>query len=130
MRVTTSIKIDTEILAHSKINPNIKNLSDWINEIYFDKFMSVELEERKIKELEVELIKRKSNVDQMKSNLKINELPEHIINWIRQIALPRVKQGRDKTALLRLINHDYGLGINMRQFNYYLDLYKVKNDKE
>ncbi len=116
----TTVFIDIEILEHIKLNPDIRNLSVWINTRYPNEFMAVEMETNKLKKLEEDkelCIKRIKYVKTLDTGI---ELPKLALEWLKYEGKKRAKNYSTE-GVLRYFNDKFRLNLSIRQFRILLD---------
>lgn len=125
----TTLNIDDDILSHSKKNPDIKSLSDWICKAYREEFLNIAAEEEAIKNLELELSNRRMRLESLKEKEEALGIPDRLFEWFKQEGLARAERVNDLNALLRWFNNSYGQDLNIKQFRAYLDRAKQEKNK-
>jgi hypothetical protein len=122
IKKVTTLNIDVDILADSKGNPDIKSLSNWINNAYRAAFMNIEAEEKAILDLEHELVVRKDKLLLLKVDKDKLGIPERLFEWIKVEGRDRLARGATVKGVMSYFNNTYNQDLNSKQFKHYLEL--------
>ena len=116
----TTVFVDVEILDHSKVNSEIKNLSEWINTRYPDEFMNLDKEIDRRDMLEKEIEKSKARIKMLKKEDKKHEISKESFLWIKRVGLKRT-ENTTVEGVLKYFNNQYCYNLSLRQFKIYLE---------
>src|SRR3990167_10137650 len=95
-KVGTTIYLDKEVKEDIHLNPNIKNLSDEINEYYKEKYLSIPSKIKRIEYLSQLLEDNKIELQKLKAQQQNALLISPIaLNWIKNEGAISIKKGKN-----------------------------------
>lgn len=128
-KVGTTIYLDKEVKEDIHLNPNIKNLSDEINEYYKEKYLSIPSKIKRIEYLSQLLEDNKIELQKLKAQQQNALLISPIaLNWIKNEGAISIKKGKNFDAVLRLCNDRFKISLSRNQFRLIIE--KLKEEKE
>ena len=124
----TTISIEEIIIDHSRKNPQIKSLSDYINEKYKDEFLCLDKERQLLQSQLIDVENTKKRIREIKIIEESSMLSKDAFAWIRDTGVKRSQEPSFKLeSILKFFNNEFGLDCTIKQFRIYIE--RAKNEK-